>query len=152
MEVHERVDGVLVINDAYNANPASMEAAINTLGAIGRRGRRTVAVLGEMRELGGEAERAHVLVGMAAAMAGIDVIVAVGPMANAFAQGATRHFGWTGQVVVTAGRDEALDWVRNNVLVGDVVLVKASRGVALEHVADGLLDAGPGRGEEGDPG
>jgi len=150
MEVHERVDGVLVINDAYNANPASMEAAINTLGAIGRRGRRTVAVLGEMRELGGEAERAHVLVGMAAAMAGIDVIVAVGPMANAFAQGATRHFGWTGQVVATAGRDEALDWVRNNVLVGDVVLVKASRGVALEHVADGLLDAGPGRGEEGD--
>ncbi len=51
--------------------------------------------------------------------------------------------GWTGEVVATAGRDEAMAWVRENVASADVVLVKASRGAALEHIADGLLDAGP---------
>ena len=151
MEAHEREDGVLVINDAYNANPASMEAALDTLAAIGRQGRRTVAVLGEMRELGDEAERAHVLVGMSAAVAGIDVIVGVGPVARAFADGATRHPAWSGEVVETAGRDEALAWLRDNVSSGDVVLVKASRGVALEHVAEGLLDESHPDPAEGEP-
>ena len=143
MEVHERSDGLLVVNDAYNANPASMAAAIDALVAIGqRRGRRTVAVLGEMLELGSTAAAAHREVGRLVAEAGIDLLVTVGPVAGGFAEGATAVAGWSGTALPTAGRDEALAAVRENVAAADVVLVKASRGAALEHIADALLDDG----------
>ncbi len=138
MELHERSDGLVVINDAYNANPDSMEAALDTLAGIGRRtGRRTVAVLGEMKELGDEAGPGHRRIGKFAAGLGIDVIVVVGEAAAGIADEA-RHGGRT--VHHTAGRDEALAWVRENVAADDVVLVKASRGAALEHIADGLME------------
>lgn len=138
MELTERTDGLVVVNDAYNANPESMEAALDTLAAIGRRtGRRTVAVLGEMKELGEESRSGHLRVGRFAAAAAVDVLVVVGEPARAIAEGATRSGGI---VHVAAGRDEALAWVRNNVSADDVVLVKASRGAALEHIADGLLE------------
>jgi len=145
MELHERADGLVVVNDAYNANPASMAAAIEALAGIaaGRPGR-AVAVLGEMLELGHEAGAAHHEVGRQAARAGVDLVVTVGEQARQIAGGAESVAGWAGRTVATAGRDEALTWVRNNVAAGDVVLVKASRGAALEHVAEGLLS------EEGD--
>jgi UDP-N-acetylmuramoyl-tripeptide--D-alanyl-D-alanine ligase len=137
MELHERADGLVVVNDAYNANPASMQAALEALVAIGaRRGRRTVAVLGEMRELGPTAYDEHVGVGRAAAALGVDVVVVVGPEASGIADGAGA------EAIVTAGRAEALAWVRENVAGADVVLVKASRGAALETIADGLLEGG----------
>ncbi len=140
MEVHERADGLVVINDAYNANPASMTAAIEALVAIGGRpGRRTLAVLGEMRELGADAHAAHVEVGGVAARLGADVVVSVGDAAAGIADGASASPGWTGEAIITAGRAEALDWLRKNAAAGDVVLVKASRGAALETVARGLL-------------
>ncbi|MGH3307590.1 MAG: UDP-N-acetylmuramoyl-tripeptide--D-alanyl-D-alanine ligase, partial [Nocardioides sp.] len=143
MEVHERSDGLLVVNDAYNANPASMAAAIDALVAIGdRRGRRTVAVLGEMLELGPTAADAHREVGRLVADAGVDLLVTVGPVAGGIAEGATSVPDWSGTALPTAGRDEALAAVRENVASADVVLVKASRGAALEHIADGLLDDG----------
>jgi UDP-N-acetylmuramoyl-tripeptide--D-alanyl-D-alanine ligase len=141
MELTERSDGLLVVNDSYNANPASMAAAIDALVAIGgRRQRRTVAVLGEMKELGDGALEAHREVGRAAAAAGVDLVVAVGEPARGIAEGADGTRGWPGAVVLTAGRDEALAWVRENVAAEDVVLVKASRGAALEKIADGLLE------------
>jgi UDP-N-acetylmuramoyl-tripeptide--D-alanyl-D-alanine ligase len=141
MELTERSDGLLVVNDSYNANPASMAAAIDALVAIGgRRQRRTVAVLGEMKELGDGALEAHREVGRAAAAAGVDLVVAVGEPARGIAEGADGTPGWPGAVVLTAGRDEALAWVRENVAAEDVVLVKASRGAALEKIADGLLE------------
>ncbi len=141
MELHERADGAVVINDAYNANPESMKAALDTLAAIGRRGgRRTVAVLGEMLELGEGSREAHRGVGRFAAGAGIDVLVTVGAEADAIAEGARSHGEWSGVTVPTAGRDEATAWVRDNVAAADVVLVKASRGAALEHIADALLE------------
>jgi UDP-N-acetylmuramoyl-tripeptide--D-alanyl-D-alanine ligase len=144
MEVHERGDGLIVVNDAYNANPASMVAALDALAGIGSaRGRRTVAVLGEMLELGADAAESHREVGRAAAELGIDVVVVVGEAARGIAEGASREDG-SGAVVVTAGRDQALEWVRKNVAAEDVVLVKASRGVALEVVADELLKGGIG--------
>ena len=147
MELHERGDGLVVVNDAYNANPASMAAAIEALAGIaGRRPGRGIAVLGVMLELGPEAEQAHLDVGRRAAEAGVDVVVTVGEQAALIARGAGAVAGWRGRTVETAGRDEALSWVRNNVAAGDVVLVKASRGAALEHVADGLLT------EEGETG
>ncbi|MCW2771897.1 MAG: UDP-N-acetylmuramoyl-tripeptide--D-alanyl-D-alanine ligase [Nocardioides sp.] len=153
MALHERADGLIVINDSYNANPASMTAAIEALVAIGgRRGRRTVAVLGEMRELGDGSHAAHVQVGGVAAEAGVDVLVVVGEPAAGIAEGARAVDGWSGEAIVTAGRDEALLWVRENVAAADVVLVKASNGVALWTVADALLDHGPEGQVEGEVG
>jgi UDP-N-acetylmuramoyl-tripeptide--D-alanyl-D-alanine ligase len=144
MEVHERADGLIVVNDAYNANPASMLAALDALAGIGaRRGRRTIAVLGEMLELGDGAEESHGEVGRAAAAAGIDVVVVVGEEARGIADG-LGEAAWAGTVVPAVGRDEAIEWVRKNVAADDVVLVKASRGVALEVVADNLLEGGTG--------
>jgi UDP-N-acetylmuramoyl-tripeptide--D-alanyl-D-alanine ligase len=145
MELHERRDGLLVVNDAYNANPVSMAAALDALVAIGaRRGARTVAVLGEMLELGNAHEAEHQGVGEYAARRGVDVVLAVGPSASSIATGAATVPGWHGEAVSAAGRDEALTWVRENAAAGDpshcVVLVKASRGAALETVADGLLE------------
>jgi UDP-N-acetylmuramoyl-tripeptide--D-alanyl-D-alanine ligase len=137
MELHERADGLTIVNDAYNANPDSMTAALEALVAIGaRRGRRTVAVLGEMRELGDRSHAGHVQVGRAARELGVDTVVVVGAAAAAIAEG----FG--DEAIVTAGRAEALAWVRENVAGADVVLVKASRGAALEVIADGLLEGG----------
>ncbi len=78
MEVTERPDGVTVINDAYNANPESMRAALSALAALGGTGRRTWAVLGPMAELGGTAAAAHAEVAAVAAALGIDELVAVG--------------------------------------------------------------------------
>jgi UDP-N-acetylmuramoyl-tripeptide--D-alanyl-D-alanine ligase len=153
MALHERDDGVVVVNDAYNANPASMVAALDALAAIGHRGgRRTVAVLGEMLELGESSSADHVAVGEHAAGLGIDVVVTVGDAAAEIAAGARRTPGWTGGSVLTAGREQAADWLRHNVVARDVVLVKASRGAALEHVADGLVQdqtAPPGQQEGG---
>jgi UDP-N-acetylmuramoyl-tripeptide--D-alanyl-D-alanine ligase len=141
MALHERADGLVVVNDAYNANPASMNAALDALAAIGRRGgRRTLAVLGEMLELGSSSEADHAAVGVHAAGLGVDVLVTVGAAAGAIAEGARRTPGWSGEAVATAGRDQAGEWLRHNVVARDVVLVKASRGAALEHVADVLTD------------
>jgi UDP-N-acetylmuramoyl-tripeptide--D-alanyl-D-alanine ligase len=73
---------------------------------------------------------------------GIDVLVTVGDSAEAIAAGARRTPGWHGDAVSTAGREQVAEWLRHNVVARDVVLVKASRGAALEHVADVLLAAG----------
>lgn len=149
MEPHARSDGLLVVNDAYNANPDSMVAALEAVTQIGRRtGRRTVAVLGEMRELGGDERRGHLDVGGVVGSLGVDLLVTIGPTAAVIAEGARSVPSWRGAAIITAGRDEALAWVRDNVTAGDVVLVKASRGAALEHVVDGLLADGR---DEGDP-
>jgi UDP-N-acetylmuramoyl-tripeptide--D-alanyl-D-alanine ligase len=152
MALHERADGLVVVNDAYNANPASMAAALDALAAIGgRAGRRTVAVLGEMLELGESASADHLEVGAHAASLGIDVVLTVGDAAAEIAAGARRTPGWTGTTVITAGREQAADWLRHNVVAPDVVLVKASRGAALEHVADGLAQEQTEHQEGGKP-
>jgi UDP-N-acetylmuramoyl-tripeptide--D-alanyl-D-alanine ligase len=145
MALHERADGLVVINDSYNANPASMQAALDTLAAIGERGdRRTVAVLGEMLELGPTSADDHREVGAYAAGLGVDVVLVVGEGALPVAEGARRTPGWTGVALTTAGREQAADWLRHNVVARDVVLVKASRGAALEHLADVLADDAEG--------
>lgn len=141
MELHDRLDGTAVINDAYNANPESMAAALSVLHGIRRAaGRRTIAVLGEMLELGDGAVSAHRQVGATAAAAEVDVLLTIGEMAAHMAAAASEEGAWHGEAIVTAGRAEAVDWLRQNVSAGDVVLVKASRGAALELVADALLD------------
>jgi UDP-N-acetylmuramoyl-tripeptide--D-alanyl-D-alanine ligase len=153
MALLERADGLVVVNDSYNANPASMAAALDALAAIGDRGgRRTVAVLGEMLELGATSAEQHAEVGAHVASCGVDVLVTVGPAAEAIAEGARRTPGWHGLVVATAGRERAAEWLRQNVHARDVVLVKASRGAALEHLAELLAAVPPGEQAEDEEG
>lgn len=139
MQMDRRADGAIVVNDAYNANPDSMAAALRTLAALGRDrraeapGARTVAVLGDMLELGPDAARLHEESGRLAAELGIDEVVAVGEFAPDICRG-VRAGG--GSARVLEGGE-----VAGSVSVGpdDVVLVKASRGLALDAVADELL-------------
>jgi UDP-N-acetylmuramoyl-tripeptide--D-alanyl-D-alanine ligase len=141
MEVAERPDGVLVVNDAYNANPDSVAAALRALTSLGAgRDGRTWAVLGEMRELGAGAEREHAAVGALAAELGVDRVVAVGEGAAAVATGATRARTWDVAPVLVADAAEALQLLAAEVRPGDVVLVKASRAAAFESVAAALLE------------
>ena len=133
MELRERADGLVVVNDAYNANPDSMRAALETLAGIGRRtGRRTVAVLGEMRELGDTTEAEHRAVGRLAEDLGIDRLIVVGEGARPITE-TSRAASFYASVA------EARDGVRNNVDGADVVLVKASRAAGLERLAAALL-------------
>ncbi len=143
MEAQQRADGVLVINDAYNANPDSMRAALQTLVVVaaGRPGR-SFAVLGEMRELGATSEQEHAAVGRLVAELGVDELVVVGEPARAVADGA-RQAGARAQPVVVSDQAGALAYLEGRLRPGDVVLVKASRATGLERVAATLLqDAG----------
>jgi UDP-N-acetylmuramoyl-tripeptide--D-alanyl-D-alanine ligase len=140
METHERADGVIVVNDAYNANPDSMRAAISALAAMRRNAQdgRCWAVLGEMAELGEESNDAHREVGAAVAKAGVDKLVAVGSAARGIAEGAAAQ-GFSSSDIFCVSDVEAAVEVLANARAGDVVLVKASRAAALERVARRLL-------------
>ena len=123
MEVTERPDGVTVVNDAYNANPESMRAALTALADLGAGSRRTWAVLGRMAELGPAAPAAHAEVAALAGRLGIDEVVAVD----------APDYGVVRQV---AGVAEAAELLDAELRPGDVVLVKASRFAGLERVAE----------------
>jgi UDP-N-acetylmuramoyl-tripeptide--D-alanyl-D-alanine ligase len=126
MDVFERVDGVTVIDDSYNANPASMAAALRALVAIGR-GRRTVAVLGSMAELGEFEEQGHAEVGRLAAQLGVDRVVAVGGQAAPIDRAAAEVGSWGGSSVLVPDQEAAVALLRDELRPGDVVLVKGSR-------------------------
>lgn len=137
--------GFLVINDAYNANPASMKAAIEGLAALDVSGRR-FAVLGEMAELGHFAHREHSALGRLVVRCGIDVVVVVGEGARDIATAAREDRGVSEaglpDVVEVIDSAAALDVLRAKLGPGDAVLVKASRWVALETVAEALVGGG----------
>jgi UDP-N-acetylmuramoyl-tripeptide--D-alanyl-D-alanine ligase len=145
MEVTERPDGVLVVNDAYNANPESMAAALRALATMAR-GRRSWAVVGAMGELGASAAEEHRRVGVLAARLGVDRLVVVGPDAAGVHDAAGREPGWAGRSDHVAGVAEALELLRGELRTGDVVLVKASRAAGLERVALALAEPQPGAG------
>ena len=144
MEVGRRADGVTVVNDAYNANPESMRAALAAL--AGLPGRRRIAVLGGMAELGPGAPAEHERLGRDAAAAGSDVIVAVGPDAVGIAEGAVAAGRRPGEESVQVpDREAARELLQGLLRPGDVVLVKASRSYGLERLAADLLEE-PGAG------
>jgi len=126
MEVTDRADGVTVINDAYNANPESMRAALQALAALGGGGRRTWAVLGRMAELGDTSAAVHAEIAGVATELGVDHLVTVG----------TGEYG-RGRAVADVAA--ALHLLRAELEPGDVVLVKASRAAGLDRLADALL-------------
>ncbi|MDR7415910.1 MAG: UDP-N-acetylmuramoyl-tripeptide--D-alanyl-D-alanine ligase [Armatimonadota bacterium] len=137
LEVQQTARGVLLVNDAYNASPESLRAAFETVRVL-RRGRRLVAVLGEMRELGPAREAAHLEAGRWCAAEGVDLLVAVGEGGGLIARGAREAGMPQERVVLVADAEEAARYAAERVEPGDLVLVKASRAVGLERVAEAL--------------
>ena len=139
MELSRTPAGLVVLNDAYNANPTSMAAALQAL--QGLNGRRRFAVLGHMAELGAVSDEEHRRIGRLAAGAGVAVVVAVGREAAPLAEGAAEAGA---QVVHVESPDAALAVLAGQLRPGDAVLVKASRVVGLEALAAALcsLDFG----------
>ena len=149
MELHDRSDGVTVINDAYNANPDSMHAALTTLAELGRTGRHTWAVLGDMLELGETAADEHAALGRFAAQSGVEHLVAIGEYAVQITTAAVAAGLPAARAVQVTDKAAAVAVVTNDLGAGDVVLVKASRGLALDTVADEILAAvGPPRRQD----
>jgi UDP-N-acetylmuramoyl-tripeptide--D-alanyl-D-alanine ligase len=140
MEVHRRADGVTVINDAYNANPESVRAAIDALAHLAQDGR-AFAVLGHMAELGGTSRASHEDIGEYAARigdSGLAGLIAVGEEAAPLLDGARRVRSWTGEALAAPDGAAALELLANRLKPSDVVLVKASRAAHLEGVAAAL--------------
>ncbi|MER7247537.1 UDP-N-acetylmuramoyl-tripeptide--D-alanyl-D-alanine ligase [Kribbella sp. NPDC000426] len=129
MELCEVPGGITLLNDSFNANPDSTRAALDAMAVI--EGGRRIAVLGEMLELGEESESEHRIVGEYAATRA-DVVIAVGEGARAIAAGAGEH------AVALPDNNAAIDWLRQTLATGDVVLVKASREAHLEEVAEAI--------------
>ena len=126
MDVFDRPDGVTVIDDSYNANPASTTAALRALASIGS-GRRRVAVIGYLAELGEREREGHAQVGRVAAELGVDRLVVVGAQAAPIHDAAVAVLSWGGESVVVSDQDAAVAWLRERLRPGDVVLVKGSR-------------------------
>ncbi len=135
MERTERADGVTVINDAYNANPESMRAALRTLADLGR-GRRTWAVLGAMLELGPDSIREHTVVGTQVVRLNISRLVVVGREARALYVSAVQEGSWGDECVFAETAEDAYALLNAELEPGDLVLFKSSNGVGLRHLGD----------------
>jgi UDP-N-acetylmuramoyl-tripeptide--D-alanyl-D-alanine ligase len=140
MQVTERADGVTVVNDAYNANPESMRAALKSLAVMGR-GRRTWAVLGEMLELGPGSIEQHDLVGRLAVRLNISRLVVVGAGARPMHTGAVHEGSWGDESVLVPDVEAAFALLSRELRPGDVVLLKSSRDAGLRHLGDRLVQA-----------
>ncbi len=143
MEVAERPDGVTVVNDAYNANPESMRAALKALAVMSAgKTRRTIAGLGPMAELGDDAHEAHMDLGRFAVRLDVGQLVVVGEDAGGIHAGAVLEGSWGSESMHVPDVEAAVALLREELAPGDVVLVKASRSAGLERVAAALLEPG----------
>ena len=127
--------GSLVIHDAYNANPASLQAALEVLKGMDCRGRRILAI-GDMLELGPQAREFHAEAGRWAVASGVDLIIAVGSLAevllaSAREAGLSRQAGWG-----FGSPEEAGDFLVELIRPGDAVLLKGSRGMQMERIVE----------------
>ena len=143
MEVVDRPDGVRVVNDAYNANPDSVRAALNALVSMGRQ-RRTWAVLGEMLELGDDSLSQHDAIGRLAVRLNVSRLVAVGPGAKPVHDGACRDGG--AEAVYVPDVDAAYALLSEELRPGDVVLFKSSRDSGLRWLGERVAADGHGEG------
>jgi UDP-N-acetylmuramoyl-tripeptide--D-alanyl-D-alanine ligase len=145
MEVSERPDGVTVVNDAYNANPDSVRAALKALVAMGR-GRRTWAVLGSMLELGDESTVEHDAIGRLAVRLNVSRLVVVGDLARPMATGAQHEGSWGDEAVWVPDADAAHELLAEELRPGDVVLFKSSRDAGLRWLGDRVAGEGAAAG------
>ncbi|NYD65945.1 UDP-N-acetylmuramoyl-tripeptide--D-alanyl-D-alanine ligase [Agromyces atrinae] len=131
-------DDITVINDAYNASPDSMSAALKTLAQIKRPGSRTIAVLGEMSELGELSGEEHDRIGLLIVRLGISQLVVVGEGARRLHITAINEGSWDGESAYVESADEAFDLVKDSIGAGDTILVKSSNSAGLRHLGDRL--------------
>jgi UDP-N-acetylmuramoyl-tripeptide--D-alanyl-D-alanine ligase len=141
MEVHTTKKGVTVISDAYNANPESMRAALKALRSMSSKGR-TWAVLGEMRELGELSLAEHDAIGRLAVRLDISRLVCVGEATKVMHLAASNEGSWGEESIWVADPQTAITFLDEHVQPGDTVLIKASRAVGLDVVADHLIQSG----------
>jgi UDP-N-acetylmuramoyl-tripeptide--D-alanyl-D-alanine ligase len=137
MQVIERGDGVTIINDTFNANPESTRAGLQTVAAMATN-RRTVAILGEMRELGPDSAAGHAQIGELVGRLGIDILVAVGTQHAQTLAAAAQRANPALAVEIAADGHAAASLIRDRLTPGDIVLVKASRSLELEALATAL--------------
>ena len=140
MQVTNRADGVMLINDAYNASPDSMRAALQTLAQLGKSGRRTIAILGEMAELGSQSREQHDAIGRIVVRLNIDHLVVVGDPAKLIHMGAMFEGSWDGESEFFASIDQAFEAVHGMLEPGDIVLIKSSKSANLRHLGDKLME------------
>jgi UDP-N-acetylmuramoyl-tripeptide--D-alanyl-D-alanine ligase len=138
MEVMGGADGITIVNDAYNASPDSMSAALKTLAQIAGDESRTVAVLGEMTELGDLAGEEHDRVGLLAVRLGIAQLVVVGAGARRMHISTINEGSWDGESVFFEDADRAYAYLSENLRSGDIVLVKSSNAAGLRFLGDRL--------------
>ena len=140
MDIIEAASGFTVIDDTYNASPSSMSAALHVLKDIGRPKRRTIAVLGNMLELGHIADEAHKKLGEVVLDCSIDMLVTVGGLAGLAGEEAVRLGKDPDTVFVLHNKNKAIDTLRSLIRPGDVILVKGSRSMEMEEISKALLE------------
>jgi len=141
MQLLEAPNGITVINDAYNASPDSTKAALQTLAQLGRStGRRTVAVIGEMAELGEFSRLEHDAIGRLCVRLNLGLVIAIGAGAHLVYMGATQEGSYDGEAQFFESVDTALAGVREMLRSGDIVLVKSSKSANLRHLGDALAE------------
>jgi len=138
MEVLGGRDGVTIINDAYNASPDSMAAALKTLAQIRVPGQRTIAVLGEMAELGELSGEEHDRIGLLAVRLNISQLVVVGAAARRMHISTINEGSWDGESAFVDTPDAAYELLRGSLQPGDTVLVKSSNSAGLRFLGDRL--------------
>ncbi len=132
--------GYEVVDDVYNASPASMEAALRTMAARMKPGDgRKIAVLGDMKELGSYAKESHLQVGELTSMVGVDLLITVGELAKWIAEGAVKNGMPSSEVIQMSDTAEAVQRLPDIVQPDDLVLVKGSRAMAMEKIVEALL-------------
>jgi UDP-N-acetylmuramoyl-tripeptide--D-alanyl-D-alanine ligase len=136
MNIFQTANGIHIIDDTYNANPDSMQAAITTLNAL-RANNRSVFVAGDMLELGAQAESLHRQVGAWAATANINKLCVTGEYAEAMAAGA-KNAGMKSENIVIGSQKKILDHLKDSLKPGDWALVKGSRGAKMENIVKGI--------------
>jgi len=146
MELLLPASGAIVINDAYNASPDSMAAALKTLAQVRGENDRTIAVLGEMAELGEYSDEEHDRIGRLVVRLNIRKLIVVGHLARHIHNAAGLEGSWDGESVFVSTPDEAYDLLREDLGTGDIVLVKSSKTANLRFLGDrlgGLTPDGP---------
>lgn len=138
MQVLRGRDGITVINDAYNASPDSMAAALKTLAQIRTPGQRTIAVLGEMSELGEFSGEEHDRIGLLAVRLNISQLVVVGQAARRMHISTINEGSWDGESSIVDTADEAFELLKDTIKSGDLVLVKSSNSAGLRFLGDRL--------------
>ena len=132
--------GQIIINDAYNASPESMQAALQTLATLSKQGYRSIAVLGAMAELGEFSQEQHDRIGRLVVRYNIDQLLVIGEDAKLIHMGASQEGSWDGESLFFESINQAFEYLREKLADNDLVLVKASNSYGLIQLADDLTE------------